>query len=390
MVSISILFVATAFLAYANGANDNFKGVATLFGSGTTAYRPAMVWATATTFAGSLASLMLASGLVKSFSGKGLVPDAIAHGLNFHGAVAFAAGSTVILATVLGFPISTTHALTGALVGAGWAAGWGTGTTLVNLSALKNTFILPLLLSPGVAIVTSILLYGSLHTLSQRLGLSRETCVCVVPAADEGVLNPATPLALDWDGSGTLGGTLDAVPSLPQIKVDRSAFCAQRYTGKILGLQAQGILDGVHFLSAGVVSFARGLNDTPKLLSLVVLVQALPPQGYGLGIGLVMALGGWLSARRVAETMSQKVTDIYPSQGLCANLVTGALVICASRWGLPVSTTHVSVGSIFGGGVISGTAHPQVFLQVLLSWVLTLPIATLLSSLFYSLMEFLT
>ena len=72
-----LLFLATCFLAYSNGANDNFKGVASLFGSRTCSYRTAISWATITTFAGSITSIFLAQALLKKFSGKGLVPDAI-------------------------------------------------------------------------------------------------------------------------------------------------------------------------------------------------------------------------------------------------------------------------------------------------------------------------
>ena len=59
------LFLVTVFLAYANGANDNFKGVATLFGSDTTNYKVAIWWATLTTFAGSICSIALANALLK-------------------------------------------------------------------------------------------------------------------------------------------------------------------------------------------------------------------------------------------------------------------------------------------------------------------------------------
>ena len=65
-----LLFISACFLAYSNGANDNFKGVATLFGSGTTNYKKAINWATITTFSGSVAAIFLASELVKNFSGK--------------------------------------------------------------------------------------------------------------------------------------------------------------------------------------------------------------------------------------------------------------------------------------------------------------------------------
>ena len=115
----AVLFIAACFLAYSNGANDNFKGVATLFGSGTTNYKKAINWATITTFAGSIAAIFLAETLVKNFSGKGLVPDDLIQNPIFAISIALGAGITVLLATKIGMPISTTHGLVGALFGAG-------------------------------------------------------------------------------------------------------------------------------------------------------------------------------------------------------------------------------------------------------------------------------
>ena len=89
-------------LAYANGANDNFKGVATLFGSGTTDYRVALRWATATTFAGSLVALALASELLQTFSGRGLVPESVLQTRQFPMAVAGAAAFTAFLTSAEG------------------------------------------------------------------------------------------------------------------------------------------------------------------------------------------------------------------------------------------------------------------------------------------------
>lgn len=68
----SLLFISVCFLAYANGANDNFKGVASLFGSSTLHYRLALTWATVTTLAGSIAALFLAQSLLVKFSGNAL------------------------------------------------------------------------------------------------------------------------------------------------------------------------------------------------------------------------------------------------------------------------------------------------------------------------------
>src|ERR1700716_3406015 len=162
-----LLFLAACFLAYSNGANDNFKGVASLFGSRTTGYRRAIGWATATTFAGSIASMALAQALLTKFSGRGIVPDQIVGSESFVLAVALGAGLTVIVATLTGFPVSTTHALTGAIVGAGLVA-VGTG---VNVQSLGGGFLLPLALSPILAVALAAGCYFVLRFLRLQLGI---------------------------------------------------------------------------------------------------------------------------------------------------------------------------------------------------------------------------
>ena len=83
--------LAAILLAYANGANDNFKGVATLFGSRTTNYRRALNWACSTTLAGSIAAVWIAQELLERFSGRGLVPDSVASAPEFSASVGLAA-----------------------------------------------------------------------------------------------------------------------------------------------------------------------------------------------------------------------------------------------------------------------------------------------------------
>jgi len=362
------IFLATVFLAYANGANDNFKGVATLFGSKTTNYKVAIWWATFSTFAGSMCSVALANTLLKNFSGKGLVPEAIADTGSFHLAVALGAAITVILATITGFPISTTHGITGALTGAGLAA---IGTQL-NFAALGKSFFIPLLLSPLIATVLSIILYTLLHQSRIALKIEKAWCVCI------GNQQKLIPLSI--------GGELDTVPNLPEINIDSTENCSQKYIGNFWGIDSQKFVDNCHFLSAGAVSFARGLNDTPKIVALLLTVTAFSIQGGMLAVGLGMAVGGLLNARKVALTVSNKITTLNPGKGLAANLITGFLVIFASRMGVPVSTTHVSVGSIFGVGIVSKTADLRMFSKVLSSWILTLPIAAIVSGTAYFLL----
>jgi len=375
----ALLFLTTLFVAYANGANDNFKGVATLFGSDTASYRSAIALATVTTFAGALCSVFLAEALVHAFSGKGLVPDAVAASPDFLLAAAAGAGATVILATLLGLPISTTHALTGGLAGAGLLA----AGPLLNLAHLGSGFFLPLLLGPALAVLLTIPVYRALHTLSGRLGIKRESCICV------GAQQFIPVRQLRYDAALQQYTMAAPVPVGIDITVGTQKECVEKYTGKLLGISRQTLINGLHYLSAGTVSFARGLNDTPKIVGLLLIVEALHIQLGMLAIATAMAIGGLLSARKVAITMSRKIARMDDGQALTANLVTGLLVIAASRYGLPVSTTHVSVGAISGIGLANGSAAGGVIGGILASWVLTLPIAAALAASTYGLLAFL-
>ena len=360
------LFIAVLLLTYFNGANDNFKGVATLWGSETLDYKTALLLATIATFAGSVCSYFFAETLIKNFSGKGLVPDNIIQSADFVLAVALAAGTTVLLATRFGFPISTTHGLVGALIGAGLVA---VGTA-VNFSKLGKTFFLPLVLSPVIAVVLSSLFYWLFHKSRKAAGITEESCVCVGKK-----LMPVATV-------GTNTNSFTALPVL-QTTIGKTEDCAIQYHGRVLGINFQPLLNNLHYASAAIVSFARGLNDTPKLVSLLLITQLFGIPVYVSVLAIAMAVGGLLNAKKVAATMSRKISKFNHGQGFTANLITGALVIAASKFGLPVSTTHVSVGSIYGIGLVNKTANNKEISKIILSWVLTLPIAAALSAIFY-------
>jgi len=362
------LFLVAFFLAYGNGANDNFKGVATLFGSNTTNYKRAIDWATATTFLGSVSAIFLASALVKNFSGKGLVPNELVQAPAFAAAVALGAALTVFLATKIGMPISTTHSLVGGLFGAGIV---GVGSAF-NFSKLGNTFLMPLVVSPILALGVSLVVYWFFRKCRIALGITKESCVCF---GDE--MKVVSQLNCDKD--------FIALPIETQksIRSATEAECTEVYQGRFLGLNAQTVLDFAHYLSAGVVSFARGLNDTPKIVGLLLVINALDIRWGMVAIAVAMAIGGLLNARKVGETVSKRITPMNHGQGFTANLITGLLVATASIHGLPVSTTHVSVGSIFGIGTVTKKADWGVVTQIVLAWVLTLPVAALLSALIY-------
>lgn len=309
----ALLVLAVCFVAFTNGANANFKGVASLYGSGTTTLRTALIWGTATTFAGSLAAALLSSGLLQRFSGRGIVPDSLVASPKFLSAVAIGAALTSLLATRLKFPVSTTHALVGALLGAGLM---GSGSD-VQFAALGKSFVYPLLFSPAVAAVLGAVVYLLLKAI--RVAPDHRTRT----------------------------------------------------------------LDAMHFLSTGAASFARGLNDTPKMAALLLAAPALDGRWGIVVVAVTIAAGGLLDGKGVAETLGKKVTDMNPGQGFAASLVTAGLVTTASLHSLPVSTTHVSVGSLLGMGASTGQAKWRKIGEILLAWVSTVPCGAILAAMAY-------
>ncbi len=371
-MSLALLLIATFLLAWSNGANDNFKGVATLWGSRTTTFRTALIWATASTVAGSMVSVMLAGALARRFSGKGVIDDAVIDPVMLV-AIAAAGALTILLATVLRMPTSTTHALTGALVGAGWAAG---GAGAIDWSVVGTKFGQPLLLSPFLAVAAAALAYPLLRRMRLAAGIDRQTCLC---------FGAGEPRPISLGGAAAVDVTAG-----PEIALDSAEACVERYRGSLFGVEAQRAIDAVHYVSAGSVCFARAVNDTPKIAALLLAAGAVsgaPLSTAALGlVALAMAAGGWVQSRGVADTMSRRITDLNPGQGVTANVLTAVLVLGASRLGLPVSTTHVSCGSIFGIGLATRTGNARTILQILTTWITTLPLGLALGALIYELL----
>jgi inorganic phosphate transporter, PiT family len=316
-----LLLVAA--VAYANGANDVSKGIATLVGSGVADYRRAIAWGTACTVLGALLSVSTGAALADTFS-KGLLTSA--GGVTFAFAIGVIVGNAawVALATRLSLPVSTTHALTGAIVGSGAVV---FGLHGVKWSALLQKIVLPLLLSPFLGLVVAVLLIVGLRAVGVRRGLH-----------------------------------------------------------------------GLHWLSSGATSLARGLNDAPKLAGLAVLL-VLPlrhnaPSSTGrlavyLLIAVAMGLGSLIAGKRVTRTLATKVTRMDDREGTAANVCTAVLVSAAALRGLPVSTTHVSSGSIIGIGAEARDSrlNLRVIRDMALAWVITLPGAGLLAVIGYGMIR---
>src|SRR5262249_46640422 len=174
------------------------------------------------------------------------------------------------------------------LLGAGLLAAAGE----VRFTALGTSFLLPLLFSPLLALFLTVFVYPAFRFGRRLCGITSRTCLCVGTTYEEVSALPDGSLAFVRPGLA--------------VQVDQVSACRERYQGSVLGLEAGAALDGLHYVSAGAVGFARGLNDTPKMVALILAGQALAPNAGLALVAVVMAVGGLLNARKVAETMSRK------------------------------------------------------------------------------------
>lgn len=366
LVSVAL---AGALVAFFNGANDVSKGIATLVGSGLTNYRRAILWGTVCTALGALSGAVLANAMVQTF-GKGLLANGTVPTFGAALATILGASACVAIATRTGMPVSTTHAIVGSVVG---VAALAYGLNGIKWSALVSKIALPLLLSPILAPVLTLVAIRVIRFIQRRFSTEAD-CACTTLE-----LHPVAA-AIAMDGSASAGLSLPALG----IKVAKSEECAtDRAT--FLGVSVHHL----HWFTSGATSFSRGMNDAPKMVAIVLAAAMLHgkfqmrPSSFAL-VALGMVAGSWLAGRRVTRVLAEKVTPMDHWEGFLANAITAALVTPGAALGLPMSTTHVASGSIMGIGLQNRTAiNWRTVREMLLAWVVTLPVAGLLGILIY-------
>jgi PiT family inorganic phosphate transporter len=149
-------------------------------------------------------------------------------------------------------------------------------------------------------------------------------------------------------------------------------------------------------LTACAVAFAHGSNDVANAIGpLAAVVQVVregtagakaPVEPWMLvvgGVGIVVGLA--TMGYRVMDTVGRNITELTPSRGFAATFASALTIVVASRAGIPVSTTHILVGSVLGVGMARGIGalDLRVVGRIFISWAATLPISAALSVLFY-------
>jgi inorganic phosphate transporter, PiT family len=365
-----LTFILVLVLAFANGTNDVSKAIATLVGSGVTNYRTAIAWGTFWTIAGAALAAFVATAMVKTFSSgfiqQGVtIPSALAPAI-LSGAILW-----VLVASWTALPVSTTHALTGSLVGAGLLAFGADG--LIWATVTKK-IALPLLLSPFLALGLSFLVHPLIRSVATRWeGL----CVCIMPSRRALVTIDTHGYTRTLYQASGIDLPIASVPS----QCDRAGL-----SGPTFGL------DSIHWLSSGLASLARGINDAPKIAAILLLGSTMttwPSAALQIvafaGVSIAMGIGSYWGGRRVTEVLAENVTKMNHHEGLSANLTTSSLVLLSGTLGLPVSTTHVGSSAIVGIGLLRGNTSIRwaTVRDMVLAWIVTAPASALLACLTY-------
>ncbi len=238
------------------------------------------------------------------------------------------------LATATSLPVSTTHAIVGALIGAGLLLAPGS----VKWLSLATKVAIPLLASVVLSYAASALLSRVIRHAPQ--------CVCL----DLGLLSTVEAIGSPPVSGAGAGAVASAGTSPPMVGVvtSTSATCPVHSPGTArIGLN----VNTAHWLTSGAASFARGLNDTPKIWAIGafgLVPGTLGPSQLLVLVAVAMAFGGAVAAVRVGRQLGENVVHMSHREGFNANLVTAVLVGAGANLGLPMSMTQVSTGAISG------------------------------------------
>jgi PiT family inorganic phosphate transporter len=398
------------YMAWAIGANDVANAMGTSVGAGALTVKQAIVVAAIFEFAGAF----LVGGNVTSTIRKGILdvnafsgqPDVLICGML--GSLA-AAATWLIIASRMGWPVSTTHSIVGAIVGFGAAVlgidavAWGKVGT-IGLSWLTS----PLL---GGIFAFWIFRTTQITILDHDQPMERAKkagpyyifvvlfTICLVTLFKglknlhlDFSLGEAFVLSVLISGVGAVIGHF----SLARIPVDKDADRAFHYAS------VEKIFASLQVMTACAVAFAHGSNDVANAIGPLAAVVATVREGtvnaeagiplwmLGLGgLGIVVGLATY--GYKVMETVGKKITELTPSRAFSATLGATITIVVASKMGIPVSTTHVLVGGVLGVGLARGIGalDGRVVGTIALSWVATLPTGAALSVAFYYLFQWL-
>jgi PiT family inorganic phosphate transporter len=219
----------------------------------------------------------------------------------------------------------------------------------------------PLVAAMGAMIIAAMLLFKGLSKL--ELGLS--------------TLNNF--LIMGMVGATVWMGTLIYAKTMRGASLSKSTFL---------------LFSWMQVFTASGFAFSHGSNDIANAIGPFAAIldvlrtgelasTAAVPTVAMVAFGVAMVAGLWFIGREVIMTVGHHLTSLHPASGFSAELSAAAVVLMASLLGIPVSSTHILIGSVLGVGLVNRHTNWGLMKPIALAWIITLPAAALLSALFF-------
>ena len=419
------------------GANDVANSMGTSVGSKALTLRQAIIVAGILEFSGAVlfgqgVSETLATGVVNAqvFAAK---PQVFLIGMV---SVLIACGLWLQIATSRGLPVSSSHAVVGAIAGFSCVAAginavdWGTIGT-ISLTWVATPFASGAL----AALFYSVVKYSILDRpdpLSQMrewipwlsaamlsvFGIIVLPSVVNVAFVQTGAIAaahdrfgwnlPIHDIVIGIGAIAAIGLTLNSWKKLesvenPEGRGEKAEGISTNSspTPKLRHSPIEQQMARFQVLSACFVAFSHGSNDVGNAVAPLAAIAyirrtgSFPSEDFSVplwilvlgGAGIVIGLAIW--GKNVIATVGEKIIELQPSGGFCAELATATTVLLASRFGLPVSTSHALVGAVVGVGLIKAwkTVRLQTLLSIGSAWLVTIPIAAGLAAIIFSIAQ---
>ncbi len=403
MVIMAMIF--GLFMTWGVGANDLANAMGTSVGSGAVSVKQVIVIAIIFEFLGAV----LVGGHVTKTIRKEIIdptpiinnPEILVFGML---AALLAAGFWLMFASTKGWPVSTSHSIVGAIVG---FAIVGIGPEAVNWNKIIKV-VISWVISPAMGGIIAYLLVISTRKLILDTDTPLKNAKKYAPAyvflvafiiSLVTMFKGLKHLKLDLTIWGSLGvsvcfGIIISVVGwllIRRIEEDTDADQTFQFAS------VEKVFTPMMLFTACSMAFAHGSNDVANGIGPLAAVVSIVSSGGevlqkselplwvlllgGCGIILGLVTLGY----RVMLTVGKKITELTPSRGFCAQLAAASTVVIASRTGMPVSTTHILVGAVLGVGLARGLGalDLRVVLNIVISWVVTLPAGAILAMFFY-------
>lgn len=406
LIALAALF--GFFMAWGIGANDVANAMGTSVGAKALTIKQAIFVAIVFEFSGAY----LAGGQVTSTIRKGIVDiDAFAASpeLLIFGMLAslLAAGSWLLVASWRGWPVSTTHSIVGAIIGFAVVAIGVDAVQWGKVGQIVGSWII----TPAISGLIAAILYISAKKLifdhansfvRAKFWVPVYMFLCGVIIALVTITKGLKHVGLELTETQgyvialVVGSVLIVIGYIFTAKVQPDEDNQEAQNAAL-----EKIFAVLMIVTACSMAFAHGSNDVANaigpLAAVVGVIQSggevasktelawwiLPLGAFGIVVGLTM-LGS-----RVIRTVGQNITHLTPSRGFAAEMATAATVIIASGTGLPISTTQTLVGAVLGVGLAQGVQalNLSTVRNIVISWVVTLPVGATLSILFFFLIN---